>query len=514
MALFRSNVRKRTRHSLADPAEASAVLAQLPKDDPLASLQALSGYLDWLRATDSLKPIRAFETIDQIDRGARVHYRKLLHGYALGQRRLTKLEEDRLWFTVAGYLAELSQAYRYCISKHQIGANGASALQRLLPLICARALRACGARLKWSYLRYRSIDPGLWAEIVALFLLAESSGFASDDLALYRGAAQNSSAQNEFLKILMLAIAVPGSLLPEQIEVAERLIAQCGDHFVISAHAADTLHHFIDLCSDEGPRKLPTSRKINRDSRAFGACRAIEQLKDQLIRAERGRNPSNELGLSSDFDLETIRATVRHLVRYWERPLPERRSSRERHVARIAVVHDYDEVVANVGGLALEYPFVSEQETWIVENRSRDGLHALVPSPHGRWVRLGSVLAFREDDESAWRPAVVRRIVRDDDDARYVAVETLADGGTAVTVIPGVAAASAESGREGVLCVLLAGRNGVTDEVTLLLPAAAYSSRSPIEMRAYDRRYRLMPVRLAESGDGYRIARFKILQPA
>jgi hypothetical protein len=183
-------------------------------------------------------------------------------------------------------------------------------------------------------------------------------------------------------------------------------------------------------------------------------------------------------------------------------------------VARIAVVHDYDEVVANVGGLALEYPFVSERETWIVENRSRDGLHALVPSPHGRWVHLGSVLAFREDDESAWRPAIVRRIIRDDDDARYVAVETLADGGAAVTVIPGVAATSADSNSEGVLAVLLAGRSDVTDEVTLLLPAAAYSGRSPIEMRAYDRRYRLMPVRLVESGDGYRIARFKILQPA
>jgi len=512
MALFKSRIPAHARHILEDPDRASAFLAQLPSGDPLAVLQSLSSCLDKLKTSSHLTPTQVFEIIDLVDRSARPHYRKVVHAYTLAHQRLTKFQSDRLWSTVAAYVTELNQAYRYCLSKYQVGSSGASALHGYLPLICCRAMRAGGARLKWSYLRYRPAEPGQWAELNSLYLLAESADLAQAMQRLYRGAERASSVRGEFLNILMLAVASPGSLLPAQVEIAERVIAHCVDEFVIDTRTPDTLRHFIDLRSDTGPSKLPLSRKINRESRAFGACQALDQVRALLHAAEEDRFPSAQLGLNAEFDPQTIRATLRHLLRYWDRPLPERAHSRERHVARIAIVHDYDEVVANVGGLALEYPFVSEQESWIVDNRSRIGLHALVPSPQGRWVQVGSLLAFREDEESVWRPAIVRRIVQEDDDARYVGLETLADGGAAVTIFPGIADASRQR-TDGTLCILLAGRNGPNDQVSLLLPAGAYSRKVPLHMRAYDQSYRLVPIRLTESGDGYRVGRFRILRP-
>jgi hypothetical protein len=252
---------------------------------------------------------------------------------------------------------------------------------------------------------------------------------------------------------------------------------------------------------------------MTRTARAFGACQAVDELKALLRRAEERRLVPAELGLDEEFDLETIRATLRHLLRYWNRPLPERRYARERHVARVAVVHDFDEIVANVGGLAHEYPFVSDQESWIAENRSEAGLHAMVPSPQARWAKVGTLIAFREGEDPTWSTGVVRRLAREDDDTRYVAVETIAHGGSAVTVMP-AATPRARAREEAHLCVWLAGRNGVTDEVTLLLPVKAFARGAPVKIRAYERRYLLAPVRLIASGESYRIARYKILGPA
>jgi hypothetical protein len=174
-------------------------------------------------------------------------------------------------------------------------------------------------------------------------------------------------------------------------------------------------------------------------------------------------------------------------------------------------VHDLDEVSANVGGLA--YPFVSEMESWLVDNRSESGLHAVVMSPQGRWVEVGSLIAFRQGDDAIWSTGVVRRITREDDDTRYVAVEVVAHGGAAVTVLPLITPNRKEP-TEGVVCTLLSGRSPAGDEISLLLPARTFSQTAAREMRAYDRRYRLVPVRLLCAGAGYEIARYKVLQLA
>ena len=63
-------------------------------------------------------------------------------------------------------------------------------------------------------------------------------------------------------------------------------------------------------------------------------------------------------------------------------------SGRPNVVERVSVVHDYDEVVANVGGLFLESPFVSNDEEWVIENESVGGLGAFVSQPHGAWLKV------------------------------------------------------------------------------------------------------------------------------
>jgi DNA-binding transcriptional LysR family regulator len=222
-----------------------------------------------------------------------------------------------------------------------------------------------------------------------------------------------------------------------------------------------------------------------------------------------GSTTLSEIGLTPDIDHEVIHATAQHLLRYWGPPVPARRHPREREVSSVAVLHGFEEVASTLGGLS--YPFVSEEERWIVDNRSKQGLHAMVHSPLGRWLSVGSLVAFRDSDNATWTAGLVRRLARENDDTRMVAVEALARGGAGVTVLPHP---SPRRQTEGTLCVLLPGPNGVGEEVRLLLPPNRFSESAPLVMHAYERRYLLIPVRLIENSVDCQVGSYKILRPA
>ena len=479
--------------------------------EPLAALQELAALMDLQFSGSRIAAGQAYPIADLLDRTGRPHFRKIAHDYVLGNKQLTRFQSDRAWNTATIYLNQLAKVYRYCLAQYEVGARGARTFGRVLPTIAARTMRACSERMKWYNLRYAPIELEQWQELAAVYLLAESVGFARERLSLYRKAAQDSSVEQEFLRATMLAVASPGSMLLEQIEVAERLVAHCAPHFLIGTRPTESMRFFIDMYSDAGPHRMPLSGRIPVTARALGAGNAVGELHRILERLDAGRLTRAELGLSQEFDFELIRASVRHFLRYWDPPLPERRSPRQQESAQISVVYDFEEVTAKVGAVALQSPFVAEQETWLVENQSPHGLRARVLSPQGLWITVGSLVAYRQPDDSLWSVGVVRRLTRKGDETRQVAVETLARGGSAVTLLPRIAG-KGKSTEEGVLSVLLPGTAGAGEEVKLLSPPGTFSDTLPLEMRAYDRAYVLFPIELIETGADFQVARFKVLR--
>jgi hypothetical protein len=505
---------KRKTPALETLESAEIRVGRLSKTDPLGILQELAALMDVLFTGNRIAAGQAYAIADLLDRTGRLQFRNIAHDYVLGHKQLTRFQNDRIWSTVTIYLAQLAKVYRHCLAQYEVGARGARSFGRMLPTIAARTMRACAARMKWCNLRYTPVELEQWQELAAVYLVAESAGFARESLSLYRKAAQDSSVEQEFLRATMLAVASPGSMLPEQIEVAERLIASVAPHFLIGTRPTESMRYFIDMYSDAGPHRMPLSGRIPVTARAFGAGNAIGELHRILERLDAGRMTRTELGLTQEFELELIRATARHLLRYWGPPLPERRSPRQAQDARISVVYDFEEVTAKVGGVALQSPFVAEQETWLVENYSRHGLRARVPSPQGLWVAVGSLVAFRSPGDSLWTVGVIRRLTHRRDDTRQVAIETLSRGGSAVTVLPRIARKGQAPEKQGVLSVLLPGPNGPGEEVTLLCPLGTFSETLPLEMRVYDRAYVLFPIELVETGADFQVARFKVLRQA
>jgi hypothetical protein len=208
-----------------------------------------------------------------------------------------------------------------------------------------------------------------------------------------------------------------------------------------------------------------------------------------------------------------VHATLRHLLRYWGPKLPERAQRRRRHVERVSVVHDYEEVVANVGGLFFESPFVSNEEEWVIENESESGFGASVAQPNGAWLKVGSLIGIRREDGVSWGAALVRRVTLDENGNRHIGIEVLASGGAAVTILAASMGAKDSSiPAAGELCILLPSVTVQSGEARLLMRAGLFSPARNLVMRAYDRQYLLVPFGLMRSGDEFDLGRYRILK--
>jgi hypothetical protein len=162
--------------------------------------------------------------------------------------------------------------------------------------------------------------------------------------------------------------------------------------------------------------------------------------------------------------------------------------------------------------LFLESPFVSNEEEWLIENKSEGGFGAVVSRKDAPWLTLGSLIGLRREEGSAFGAGIVRRIANDENNNRCLGIEMLAPGGTAVTISPVSMSAADRNAisEDGEVCVLMAAGAANTGEVTLMMRTGVFSDQQGVLMEAYNHRYTLEPLRLIDRGADFDLARFRI----
>ena len=494
---------RKSEHCLADAEEAKELLSALSRDESLSGLQRLSELLDDLKIARGIDLGRMYEIVDAVDRTGRAHYRRVSQDFLGHRHRLTKFQINRIWTSAGEYVIQLAEAYQLCLAAFEANASGAAALRPQLVRIIGRAIRLRAAALKWDCLRYTS-QFGKWPEVYRLYQLAEKRDQVHEEVLLYRGG-RLSTIEAEFLQALMLAAASPQGLVPEQIEAAERIIASLARYLTLNDAAQTKRPYFFDPASGAPPaRELPGIRPPS-TARRFGPGAAESELRQLLLEAQTGTLAPGDFGLQGVPE-KIVRTTLQHIVRYWCELPADRRHVRRRRATGTIVVHGFEEVAANVGNMLVEYPFASDQEIWIVENAADGGVGALVKQPHGTWVNVGALLAYRYSDGGSWNAGIVRHMNEGDDLTLWVGVEVVAQGGVAVSVRGNKRRPGASDNE--VLCVWLAGAGCKPGQMKLLMPASLYSLSSPLEATLYDRTYLLVPLRLLEAGPDYELGLF------
>lgn len=503
----------KSEYLLADDKAARELMAELPPLDPYKALEELCYWLETLGSADDVKLARALEIIELIEQTANKQHRKLSQDYLGSIARLQKSQEIRIWNSVFLYWKRLADAYQMCLARFEAGSNGSGAIKAQIPVVVARALRALAVQLKWELLRYGPIEQRIWEQIGKLTAYAEEKAFASTPIMVYPGKAGESTIQRECLKGLMLAISSPDSLLPAKVEIAERVIAQFAEFFVMNRQPAPGCHFFFDYSGTSKPARLVSRMPMTSGLRYFGPSIAAQKLEEltQSVQLD-GMFPS-DTNLGDGVAVEVALDVLRHLARYWAPTPPVRAEKRRNTVWRIDVVHEFDEIVTTVSGESKDLSFDAKAEVWTIENESEGGYGALLPQAKGDWLRLGSLLGVRLEGHAAWSIGIVRRLSAYDHKQRYVGIQLLTKGATVVKLAAAKAADSAELESALLLPSNAQETNGAA-EMNLLLKAGVYSAQKSMQMHAYGRRYLLMPRKLLEEGYDYDMARFQVMQSA
>lgn len=489
-------------HPLADPKEAKRILEQLAAQDPFKALEELTHWLESVSAAEGFKPEARMQLLCMVDEAGQPRVRKLAKDY-LASARPSRFQENRLWTAIHGYWRQAGQSYAGAVELFAQGAKGAESAKGLLPLVLVRALRSLAQQIKWMHMRYGPIDLAVWGAFNRGYAVAEARQLAQAKVAVYPGVPGESTPQQEFLKGVMFSATSPDSLLPLEVELAERLIGDFTPRFALAAKPAPELAYWIDLAQPMAPLRLTRPPQAGPGLRCFGAGSALGEVDALIERIQTTGEVPAEVNLGGSYEPEVALEVLRHLAMYWSTQPPERKALRHAVKTRLSVSHGYAGVLGVLGGGdSLDFGSQGEStESWIVENVSAGGFGAVVPQLKGDWLRVGALLALQPEGGNNWVLGLVRRVNRTGSHQARVGIETLSKAPVvsqfAVSGSPGAA-------EQGVLL-----KNGDATEARIVLRPGVYAPAQNLEVRRGERHHVFIPQGVAERGDDYEIARFR-----
>lgn len=497
---------QKSEYPLADPRELKKIIGELPKDNAFKALDEIVGWLESLEATDEITADRLYEAVRHLEEAAQPHLRRLARDY-LHSARLAPAEEKRLWSINFGFWTLLAGAYERCLDEMAAKPRMADHLKAALPKLCAHLVAALAAILKWEQFHYGPSANAHWQRLGRALLVAEDAGVANKSLPFGQQAGL-SSVQQEYLKTMVFHAASMDSLLPLEIELAERLIDHFLPQFVFTAAALHDSVYWADLKLAQPPLRLARMpAQASPTQRFFKPGPAHAALDGLLNSLQRGDDIPSEIKLGGQYYPKTLIPVLRHLAAYLA-PIPPQRKHDRHHVKhRMVVANGLINVVVAFSGQFGSRPVMPQMESWVVENVSRGGFGAVVSDIPADWLKVGALLAIQPGGGENWLLGIVRRYRRITEIDARIGIETLARQAVLVELKPRMA--SSYAAVPGVSALLMH-EGSEPGEVRVVLPPASFNLQEVLEYTADGKRQLLAPVALVEQSADFALARYRL----
>lgn len=492
-------------HPMSDLKAARRLLDEVPSTDTHKALEELGHWLDSLSSTEGFKPELRSQLLCLTDEAAQLHLRKLIKEY-LSNTRLSKFQEGRLWAAIYGYLRQAALAFSSCVEAFGSGAKGTEGYKASIALLAVRALRALAQQMRWQYMRYGPFEDNLWGSVAKIYALAENRKFAGNKVMAYPAIPGETSPEQEFLRTVMLAASSPDSLLPVEIELAERLIFHFSASFTLVLEQQPDIAYWIDLATNHPPLRIARLPQRAPTLRFFAAGKAMQEL-DQLIEKIKSTNSVPiDVNLGGSYDAAMVLDVLRHLALYWSSKPPERKHPRHRVKTRLAVAHGLDGVLGVLGAsVSLDFE-TAVTESWIVENVSAGGFGASIAQIKGEWLKIGCLLALQPEGGTNWVLGIVRRFNRESPQQGSVGIQTLA------RAMESVSMRSQDGDENGDSCVLLDPQGVATrSEAQLLMGSGHFVPGQNREFDYQGKQIMLLPQGLVDRGDNYELVNYRVM---
>jgi len=420
-------------HPLRDAEAAKEVLAGLPDDVSLESLEQFAHWIGSVKDTPGFSCDDRLAVMRLLDQAAAVHAEPLFNQF------FSKIHQQdgatrKIWDALCDYWGRLAEGYAQCVADFEHGEKGAKNVEDQMPLAQARALRAAGMRLKLRYLRFVGIDAKAWSPLYRLYAFAELKEFDSVPVVAYAREV-HTTVRAELQKILLLYLAAPHEFSPGQLELAFRIMAR----FAISAEWSRVpraeCNFVIDMGVGGPPSHMPAKQAAAANKRFFGGGQALTKLAELRMLCEKNML-NEEQRFGREFSPAQIITVIKHLDTYLCVAPPHRRYARTKAAAQVSVVHglkpicqrvtkielgsgmslnedmDVKAKTANIMKLVAE-EIESTPETWAQKDQSEWGLGADIPPDLGKWAEPGKLCGIQPHGEKNWWVGIVRRMDAD-----------------------------------------------------------------------------------------------------
>jgi hypothetical protein len=506
---------KKSDHPMADIKSAQALLDDLPKNDAHRSLMELAEWIDSVADHTDFKLDHQFAVLRLLDETAQPYARKLARDYFTPQE-LNKFQENRLWLVLDNLCRHTAKAYYAVFNRYCSGDKGAAAIKAQLPLLAARAVYAMTGQLKYICAHYGPVNNTVWGNLAQLYRHAEQQQYLDTPLALYSGAAGNTTVKDELGRLLGWYGCGVNSLKPLYMHLTERIAGQyCSSIDIGAQQDANSLFGF-DLDHPAAPVHIKAGVTVHPSMRFVGMAEMQPKLAALIKTLEKGTVPES-LNLGGTYDAELVREAAQYLLNYLTTP-PSRRSARRGIKVKLNVVNGFARMIERTD-IALD--FSDEHPAhWDVEDISASGFRTILPAQGTDGIRIGSLLGVQPDGVPHWGAAVVRRLMRDDENRLHVGAEMLTNQITGVALSQsGGGGGGFEDGQPALWLQaksekLLAGHppGGSSGEAQLLMKVDTFSAHRSLQTLLNGKKYLLIPGRLQEKGLDYDLANFRVIE--
>lgn len=496
---------QKAEHPLLDPRELRRILSELPKDNAFKALDEIAGWLESMLGMHDAPLDRLYPVITQLDDLARSHLKRTTREY-LNTPRQSRAEEKRLWSINSGVWQLLAANYERCLAVASDKGKVGEQIKAGFPALCTRLIGAQAAVMKWGQFHYGPTPGTLWSQIGRALLAAEAAGVATKVVAL-GATGVLSSAQQEFNKVMAFQAASLDSLLPHEIELAERLIEHFLPYFVFTPTCAHDSVYWIDLCLGQAPLRLAQMPKEARPSqRFFKPGVAHDEIRRLLGLLEQGNDMPAEISLGGQYAAKVLIPVLRHMAAYLAPIPPQRKHDRHRVKHRMSVMHGLINAFVAFSGEFGGRPAGLQIESWVVENVSRGGFGAELANISSEWVKVGVLVAVQPAGGDNWLLGIVRRYSRLTESEARVGIEAV--GRQVVSAELKVRSASSYAAVAGTPALLILDSNA-PGELRVVLPMASFDLRESLEYTQDGRRHLLTPVALLEQTQDFELARYR-----
>lgn len=392
------------------------------KSDPLN--------LDWLQQTSAEDPVAALEAAtDQLRlctlKGSdRLHWLfavdnalypvslTLVQQFAAA-RRLSAEEEINFW--EAGRIYHDLQAAMLVALLREVAEKSIPVADA--PAIVARTLHHRGLSALWRYLRYIPLPDGWWLDTHKIFAFAEREQISTSEVIIATEPSPTHSTAL-YLQLLLLDTLNRTNMSRQQIvTLAQWLKDQTEAIAIERVFDEKSQLFFVKLDEDKGGRRI-------RNFEPSPSCRywrtddLLAEIELELEKSENGQSSAVDTDLLRQMHSEWSRVGYKRQRRTDERNEVKKRAS---------VAHGIYAVCQEVHSQAMGSTHQSlEGETWVIENESRNGFGALVSVELNAWLKIGRLIALREEMNFGMSVvAVVRSLQQQNGGKVYVGAEVL-----------------------------------------------------------------------------------------